>query len=60
VTKADDYRKRAAKITKTGKWRTSSGDRVGMGKTIKALSDMADNEDWLAGKTKPKTPRSNI
>ena len=54
MSKADDYRKRGAAITKTGKWRKIQADRTGMKKTVKALNDMADNEDWLAGKTKPK------
>ena len=56
MSKADDYRKRGAAITKTGKWRKIQADRTGMKKTVKALNDMADNEDWLAGKTKPKKP----
>jgi hypothetical protein len=57
MAKAEDYRKRAATITKTGKWRTASADRTVIDKTVKALNSMADNEDWLAGKTKPKKPR---
>jgi hypothetical protein len=56
MTKADDYRKRAAAVTKTAKRRKAKGDRAGSEKKAKALNDMADNEDWLAGKTKPKTP----
>ena len=58
MTKADDYRKRGAAITKTGRWRKASGDRTGLEKTVKALNSMADNEDWLAGKIKPGKPRS--
>jgi hypothetical protein len=58
VTKADDYRKRAAAITNTRK-RRKAGDRAGPEKKAKALNDMADNEDWLAGKIKPKPPRSS-
>jgi hypothetical protein len=56
MTKADDYRKRAAAVTKTAKRQKAKGDRAGSEKKAKALNDMADNEDWLAGKTKPKTP----
>ena len=57
MTKADDHRKRAAAVTKTAKGRKVSSDRTGLAKKVKALTDMADNEDWLAGKTKkPKAP----
>lgn len=54
MTKADEYRKRAAAATKTAKGRKSKGDRAGVEKKAKALNDMADNEDWLAGKNKAK------
>jgi len=54
MTKADEYRTRAAAATKTAKGRKAKGDRAGVEKKAKALNDMADNEDWLAGKTKPK------
>ena len=52
MTKADEYRKRAAAVTRTAKGRRVKGDRVGPEKNAKALFDMADNEDWLAGKPK--------
>jgi hypothetical protein len=52
MSKAEDYRKRGAAITRNGKWRTIQSDRTGLNKTVKALNDMADNEDWLAGQTK--------
>ena len=58
MTKADDYRKRAAAVTKTAKGRKVSSDRTGLAKKAKALTDMADNEDWLAGTTKPKKPKT--
>jgi hypothetical protein len=54
MTKADEYRTRAAAATKAAKGRKAKGDRAGVEKKAKALNDMADNEDWLAGKTKPK------
>ena len=58
MTKADDYRKRAAALTKIAKGRKARGDRVGVEKKAKALNDMADNEDWLAGKTRPRKPKA--
>jgi hypothetical protein len=58
MTKADEYRKRAAALTKTAKWRKAKGDRVGVEKKAKALIDMADNEDWLTGKIEPRKPKT--
>lgn len=58
MTKADDYRKRAVAVTKTAKRRKVSSGRTGLEKKAKALTDMADNEDWLAGKNKPKEPKA--
>ena len=55
MTKAEDYRKRAAAATKTSKGRKAIGDRKGLDKKAKALTDMAENEDWLDGKPKPKS-----
>jgi len=52
MTKADEYRKRAAAVAQTAKGRKAKGDRAGPEKKAKALIDMADNEDWLAGKPK--------
>jgi hypothetical protein len=54
MTKADEYRTRAIAATKTAKRRRAKGDRTGLEKKAKALTAMADNEDWLAGETKPK------
>jgi len=54
MTKAEQYRKRVAAITKGGKWRTIQSDRTSINKTVKALNDMANNEDWLDGKAKTK------
>ena len=48
--KTASYRKRAKDINKRLKERASTADRVKLTKKQKALSDMADNEDWLAGK----------
>jgi len=49
-TKTDSYRKRAKDINKRLKKRASTADRAKLTKKQKALTDMADNEDWLAGK----------
>ena len=46
----DSYRKRAKDINKRLKKRASTADRAKLTKKQKALTDMADNEDWLAGK----------
>lgn len=54
MTKADDYRKRGAAIINASKWRVHPSDRRGVEKKVKALNAMAENEDWLAGKPKPK------
>jgi hypothetical protein len=48
--KTSNYRKRAKDLNKRLKQRTSTADRAKLVKKQKALSDMADNEDWLAGK----------
>jgi hypothetical protein len=48
-SQADKYRQRSALLTKAEKSRTGAAKRH-LGKTIKALDDMADNEDWLDGK----------
>jgi len=50
MAKAEDYRKRAAVLGK----RMRSGPtlpKTPLGRKHKALTDMADNEDWLDGKT---------
>jgi hypothetical protein len=46
----DSYRKRAKEIDKRLKERPSAADRAKLLKKQKALNDMADNKDWLAGK----------
>jgi len=48
--KFGSYRKRAKDISKRLKQRVSTADRVKLAKKQKALNDMADNDDWLAGK----------
>jgi hypothetical protein len=48
--KTQGYRKRAKHINKRLKQRVSTTDRAKLVKKQKALNDMADNEDWLAGK----------
>jgi hypothetical protein len=49
--RTDSYRKRAKDINKRLKQRASTADRAKLTKKQKALNDMADNEDWLAGKS---------
>jgi hypothetical protein len=46
----DSYRKRAKGIDKRLKERPSATERAKLLKKQKALIDMADNKDWLAGK----------
>ncbi len=48
--KSGSYRKRAKDIEKRVKRRISPKDRAKLLKKKKALNDMADNEEWLAGK----------
>ena len=49
MAKAEDYRKRAAVLGK--RMRSGPLPKTPMGRKHKALTDMADNEDWLDGKT---------
>ena len=53
MTKADDYRKRVDGLTEAVKKRNKR-DSAAIREKQKALSDMADNEDWLDGKPKKK------
>jgi len=48
--KIGGYRKRAKDINKRLKQRSSPSDHAKLLKKQKALNDMADNDDWLAGK----------
>jgi hypothetical protein len=50
MTKADDYRKRADVLGKTLKKGRGKQHRAPLVRKQKALNDMAENEDWLAGK----------
>ena len=50
ATKADDYRIKSEVLRKKTRKRQSSVSRGRLVTKAKALSDMADNEDWLAGK----------
>jgi hypothetical protein len=53
MTKAEGYRKRAKALGKRmGNRQTQHTTPVG--RKQKALTDMADNEDWLDGKTTSK------
>jgi hypothetical protein len=53
MTKAESYRKRAKAIGKRMTNRQSQRTTT-IGRKQKALTDMADNEDWLDGKAKAK------
>ena len=53
MTKADNYRKRAKALGKRMSNRQTQRTTP-VGRKQKALTDMADNEDWLDGKTKAK------
>ncbi len=53
ITKAEGYRKRADAAGK--RLPTRSGPaHLALQRKQKALNDMANNEDWLDGKPKPK------
>jgi hypothetical protein len=53
MTKAEHYRKRALALGK--RMRPSQvQSTTPLGRKQKALTAMADNEDWLDGKNKPK------
>jgi hypothetical protein len=55
MTKASDFRKRAKVL---GKSLSKRGGRTpSLVRKQKALSDMADNEDWLDGKPEPKAEK---
>ena len=59
---ADDYRKRAAAIGKRLK-HVKSDKKHGLGllrRKQQALLALADNEDWLAGKSKYLMPKSTV
>jgi hypothetical protein len=51
MTKAEKYRKRAKAL---GRHSRLTQRTTPIGRKQKALTDMADNEDWLDGKTKAK------
>ena len=53
MTKGDAYRLRAKTVARRMK-ATSRTNRAVLAKKKKALEDMADIEDWLDGKPKPK------
>ena len=53
MTKAESYRKRAKALGKRMRSRQTQRTTT-IGRKQKALTDMADNEDWLDGKTKAK------
>jgi hypothetical protein len=49
-TKVGSYKKRAKAARKSLKERLAPSERMKLVKKQKALNDMADNIDWLAGK----------
>ena len=53
MTKAEKYRKRAKALGKRMSSRQTQRTTP-IGRKQKALTDMADNEDWLDGKTKAR------
>ena len=53
MTKAEAYRKRAVVLGKRMRSKQVQSTTP-LGRKQKALTDMADNEDWLDGKNKPK------
>ena len=54
MSKSDDFRKEAKEAGKRGDKTKSLKEGAREHKREKALNDMADNEDWLDGKPKPK------
>ena len=54
ATKADDYRIKSEVLRKKTRKRQSTVSRGRLVRKAKALNDMADNEDWLAGKLPSK------
>ena len=52
-TSSNEYRRRANAVGKSLKARSKRG-RGPLLKKQKALNDMADNQDWLDGKPKPR------
>ena len=53
IKKAELYRKRAEALGKRMSYRQTQ-HTTPLGRKQKALTDMADNEDWLDGKIEPK------
>jgi hypothetical protein len=54
MSKADDLRKEAKEAGKRGDKSKSLREGAKEHRREQALNDMADNEDWLEGKPKPK------
>jgi len=57
MSKADDLRKEAKEAGKRGDKSKSLREGATERKREQALNEMADNEDWLDGKPKPKAPK---
>ena len=57
MSKADDLRKEAEEAGKRGDKSKSLREGAQARRRERALNDMADNEDWLDGKPKPKASK---
>jgi hypothetical protein len=57
MSKADDLRKEAEEAGERGDKSKSLRKGAQEHKREKALNDMADNEDWLDGKPRPKASK---
>jgi hypothetical protein len=51
MTRADEYRKRAAAILKKTKVRLTAAGREKLTHKAQGLLEQADNQDWLEGKS---------
>ena len=54
MAKADEFRKQAEEARTKARKTKSLSESVKQHKREKALNHLADNEDWLDGKTPPK------
>ena len=54
ATKAADYRAKSETLRKKSGKRQPSGSRGLLVRKAQALNDLADNEDWLDGKSTSK------
>ncbi|QND69845.1 hypothetical protein [Tardiphaga robiniae] len=59
MSKAEDLREQATDAGKRGDKTKSLREGAREHRREKALNDMADNEDWLDGKSKPQPEKKN-